>query len=268
MEWHQWPIKDYGVPNAISEVTWPNRPAKLRGLLGTSGRVLVNCKGGLGRVSSIAARLLVEFGVPVEEAIFTVRAVCPGAIENREPESWVTLGPPMPLPETKGKICLEKQFSAPWMDGDWTLRQRLTALAQFRTIFEQPGFRFSELTLVRGDGDVTVFKFLAYTTATSFFNEFVYGYGWFRRIDWTTWRETKHGTQLMRVPGAMSGASEDDLAHVITVCLRADRCCDRYLNEAYEAGLLTRLVIRAAKMRRHPDAVFARVLSGQALRDL
>jgi hypothetical protein len=35
---------------------------------------------------------------------------------------------------------------------------------------------------------------------------------------------------------------------VITTCLRADRFCDGYLAEAFEAGLITRVVGRAEQL--------------------
>ena len=52
-------------------------------------RVLVHCRGGLGRAGSVAARLLVEFGAAPVDAIAQVRVARPGAIETREQEQWV-----------------------------------------------------------------------------------------------------------------------------------------------------------------------------------
>jgi hypothetical protein len=42
----------------------------------------------------------------------------------------------------------------------------------------------------------------------------------------------------MSDPAAMAQASVADLSHVLTTCLRADRFCDGYLAEAFEAGLI------------------------------
>lgn len=52
-------------------------------------RLLVHCKGGLGRTGVVAAMLLVGRGVDVEEAIGAVRAARPGAIENEAQENYV-----------------------------------------------------------------------------------------------------------------------------------------------------------------------------------
>ena len=96
MEWHHWPIQDYSVPDAQFEALWPARSAMLRGLLARGERVLVHCKGGLGRAGSVAARLLVEAGAAsdADRAIAIVRAVRPGAIETRGQERWVAEAKP------------------------------------------------------------------------------------------------------------------------------------------------------------------------------
>ena len=98
MEWHGWPIGDYQVPDAGFMAAWPARSAALRGLLARGGRVLVHCKGGLGRAGSVAARLLVEDGMPAGDAIAAVRAARPGAVETAAQEAWVSDGHPVPLP--------------------------------------------------------------------------------------------------------------------------------------------------------------------------
>jgi ADP-ribosyl-[dinitrogen reductase] hydrolase len=93
MEWHHWPISDYSVPDKNFEASWPENSARLRCLLGTGSRILIHCKGGLGRAGMIAARLLVETGDAPETAIERVRAARdPGAIETLEQERWVAKG--------------------------------------------------------------------------------------------------------------------------------------------------------------------------------
>ena len=98
MEWHHWPIGDYQVPDAAFMAAWPARSALLRGLLARGGRVLIHCKGGLGRAGSIAARLLVEDGMPPDAAIAAVRQARPEAIETAAQAAWVAAGSPAPLP--------------------------------------------------------------------------------------------------------------------------------------------------------------------------
>ncbi|MGP9819342.1 ADP-ribosylglycohydrolase family protein [Salinarimonas sp. NSM] len=99
MEWHHHPIVDGDVPDAAFEAGWPDLSARLRRLLDCGGRVLVHCKGGLGRAGSVAARLLVEAGVVPDLAIETVRSARPGAIETLPQERWVAR-PVAPVAET------------------------------------------------------------------------------------------------------------------------------------------------------------------------
>jgi ADP-ribosyl-[dinitrogen reductase] hydrolase len=99
MEWHHWPIPDFHAPDAAFDAGWPDRSAMLRAMLARGGRVLVHCKGGLGRAGSIAARLLVDDGMAPGAAMAAVRAVRPGAIEVSAQERWLMDASPAPLPQ-------------------------------------------------------------------------------------------------------------------------------------------------------------------------
>ena len=94
MEWHHWPIQDYCVPDAAFARAWPARGAMLARLLACGCRVLIHCKGGLGRAGMVAARLLEEAGAAAPDAIAAVRAARPGAIETEAQAEWVAAGRP------------------------------------------------------------------------------------------------------------------------------------------------------------------------------
>jgi ADP-ribosyl-[dinitrogen reductase] hydrolase len=83
MAWHHLPIRDVSTPSPAFEAAWVDAGGQLRALVRKGGNVLIHCKGGLGRAGMIAARLLVELGLPPEHAIAQIRAVRPGAIETR-----------------------------------------------------------------------------------------------------------------------------------------------------------------------------------------
>ncbi len=89
LEWHHLPVTDVQPPDGRFEGRWWYAGARLREWLRAGERVLVHCRGGLGRAGSVAARLLVEFGCAPEEAMRRVRAARPGAIETVEQERWV-----------------------------------------------------------------------------------------------------------------------------------------------------------------------------------
>jgi ADP-ribosyl-[dinitrogen reductase] hydrolase len=58
-------------------------------MLQHGGRVVVHCRGGLGRAGTVAARMLVELGSTPQEAIRRVRASRRGAIETPAQEAYV-----------------------------------------------------------------------------------------------------------------------------------------------------------------------------------
>ena len=95
MRWLHLPIRDVSVPSAAFEKEWAAKGQELRAILSGGGRVLVHCKGGLGRSGIVAARLLVEFGMKPEAAIALVRKHRSGAIETSAQENYVRkLSPP------------------------------------------------------------------------------------------------------------------------------------------------------------------------------
>lgn len=82
MEWHNLPITDVDVPRKPFEAGWVQSGPRLRHHLLEGRSVLLHCRGGLGRTGTIAARLLIELGVPARDAIAKVRAARPGTIET------------------------------------------------------------------------------------------------------------------------------------------------------------------------------------------
>jgi protein-tyrosine phosphatase len=74
MEWLHLPIQDVRTPDASFEKAWEADGPHIRQLLRSGSNIVVHCKGGLGRAGMIAASLLVELGVPPEQAIESVRS--------------------------------------------------------------------------------------------------------------------------------------------------------------------------------------------------
>jgi ADP-ribosylglycohydrolase len=81
------PVPDMDVPADADafRVTLDDVLARIR----AGERVVVACRGGLGRTGTAAACLLVDGGVPPDEAIARVRAVRPGTVERRSQELFV-----------------------------------------------------------------------------------------------------------------------------------------------------------------------------------
>lgn len=89
MGFYHLPITDVNPPDERFAQRWVSVGPKLRQILLDGGKILIHCRGGLGRTGTVAAQLLVELGMPHEEAIKAVRNARPGAIENSKQESYV-----------------------------------------------------------------------------------------------------------------------------------------------------------------------------------
>lgn len=87
--WHHMPIVDVQPPDARFEAAWLTSGPDLLAILRGGARVLVHCRGGLGRAGTVAARLLVELGVAPFQAIERVRQARPGAIETAQQRDYV-----------------------------------------------------------------------------------------------------------------------------------------------------------------------------------
>lgn len=82
LEFIHLPIVDLQPPGAEFEALWDGAGARLHARLDRGEAVLVHCRGGRGRAGTVAARLLIERGMPAEEAILRIREARPGAIET------------------------------------------------------------------------------------------------------------------------------------------------------------------------------------------
>lgn len=87
--WYHLPIVDVQEPGAEFERLWPRAGRAACELLRDGGKVLVHCRGGLGRAGTVAACLLIELGAGPQDAIRRVRAARHGAIETPEQERYV-----------------------------------------------------------------------------------------------------------------------------------------------------------------------------------
>ncbi len=114
MAWHHLPIPDVSVPCSRFEKQWQQHGEGLRSLLRHGFKVLVHCKGGLGRAGTVSARLLAELGTAPAEAIAMVRAVRPGAIETEAQRQHVLRATSIPekQPDTSAEAIRDRAVGA------------------------------------------------------------------------------------------------------------------------------------------------------------
>jgi ADP-ribosylglycohydrolase/protein-tyrosine phosphatase len=89
LTWYHFPLPDFGVPDLESMKRWVQISAQFHQLLDRGERLLIHCRGGLGRSGMIAALLLIERGESCQRAVEIVRRARPGAIETPAQESFL-----------------------------------------------------------------------------------------------------------------------------------------------------------------------------------
>lgn len=89
MEWLHLPIKDSSIPSHEFEKHWPTVASDLHRRLAQGRNILLHCRGGMGRTGIIAGRILIERGLPPQDALRMVRAVRSGAVETQEQELYL-----------------------------------------------------------------------------------------------------------------------------------------------------------------------------------
>ena len=82
-----YPIRDVSTPKDMRDFV--RLIDSVWGMLQQGARVLVHCKGGLGRTGLVVAALLVRQGHPPSRAIQLTRETRKGAVETASQEKWV-----------------------------------------------------------------------------------------------------------------------------------------------------------------------------------
>ena len=131
---------------------------------------------------------------------------------------------------------------------DRPLAERLKSIVAFLPQFRAPGFEFGhwEQAPLRPLDVDTVLCFCLSPPAESFLRA-AYGYGWVvSGFNWFAWAESSEASSLRDGPEGLRSAAPEQLAYLLTVCVRQDSIDDGVLLSAFEGGLLTRILERAA----------------------
>lgn len=82
IEWFHLPIEDEGAPTEDVSNVWREIRARVHRHLDGNQAVVIHCKGGSGRTGVVAAQILIERGVPVNDAMAQIKALRPNAFAH------------------------------------------------------------------------------------------------------------------------------------------------------------------------------------------
>src|SRR5262245_24416435 len=140
------------------------------------------------------------------------------------------------------------------MDSPTTEEDALRGLAAFLPRFKAAGFQFGHWTQpTSGEQGVIVMPYFDLSDEASAFVQAAYNLGWVRGdIDWHSWGQTPEAQNLQNDPALLAQATREQLASLLTLCIRQDRFVEGTLMSAYESGLLVRILERVATLAEKP----------------
>ncbi len=130
-----------------------------------------------------------------------------------------------------------------------TERDRLLALAKYEAVFTEPGFTMGRWVAPEPGADgVRQMPWFEYGPAADAFHEDAGAHGWIVPFDWMSWIASPEGQRYVADPGLVAQAPVADLEKLLTAIIRGDRFSEGELAGAYESGVLTAIVRRAAAL--------------------
>ena len=96
LAWARCPIEDFAPPGPEFEHVWRQISPDLHARLDAGQGVALHCRAGLGRTGTVAARILIDRGLTVDQAIQQVRQARTGAIETAAQEAYLHQLTPKP----------------------------------------------------------------------------------------------------------------------------------------------------------------------------
>lgn len=82
LSWFHLPVEDEGAPSNAFIVAWKQYRSEIHKRLDNNEGVVIHCKGGSGRTGIVAAQILMERGVPKDEAISNIKVLRPNAFSH------------------------------------------------------------------------------------------------------------------------------------------------------------------------------------------
>ena len=89
LQWFHLPIEDDHAPEQEFTAAWSIAKEKVHALLASGKSIAIHCKGGSGRTGLVAAQILLERGVSLDEVIERVRAIRPNALQVPAHQTYI-----------------------------------------------------------------------------------------------------------------------------------------------------------------------------------
>lgn len=126
-------------------------------------------------------------------------------------------------------------------------KDQLKKLAGFLPAFEDPEFRAGEVRGGVEEPGVFSMPYFSLGEVASDFYKMLYDEGWILMdFDWPVWGQSAEAITLCEDAAALARAEAQQLAKLLTVVVRQDRFASGAIFEAFETGLMLRIVRRAA----------------------
>lgn len=129
------------------------------------------------------------------------------------------------------------------------LRARLEALAAFSKELDAPDFdaghwHDSEVRQTP-DGEIRTMPWFELSGRAEAFTRTAAANDWVLPFDWMAWVETDEAKGLRDDRQALANATPDQLRHLLTAVIRAERFSDGSLEWAFQTGLMAAIARRA-----------------------
>jgi hypothetical protein len=133
--------------------------------------------------------------------------------------------------------------------------KKLQALADFLPILEKPNFTGGWIPDSQEiEPRVFIMPDPILSKEADEFLQAAYKHGWvLRNLNWPDWAQTEEAISLLQ-DEALARATPEQLYRLLTVVIRQDRFVEGALLNAFESGLILRIVRRAADIVKAEDA--------------